>query len=209
MTSPTPDHSVYTLTLNQQENFCSSTLYLMWPPGLNAGRIFRGIWFRTLPIMKPGLYHQGSTIATSLRKNIFVLSFNHIWDCLFLSLFVNKKHSLHARRGVIVLYVLFDIGNIDFSVSDITFLPPPVLKTQVPTVENVMVFKMCLGLNLPAKLAPPKVDIIPEVSSPMIFHMCLGLELPVKLVAPKVEIIPVYHMCLGLGIKARHRPPEH
>ncbi|GBO32407.1 hypothetical protein AVEN_44863-1, partial [Araneus ventricosus] len=111
--------------------------------------------------------------------------------------------------------ILPDIGNIEFSVSDITFLPPPVLKTQIPTVENVMVFKMCLGLNLPVKLAPPKVEIIPEVRSPMIFHMCLGLDLPAKLVAPKVENIPdvsdlmVYHMCLGLDIKAHYKPPEH
>ncbi|GBL99871.1 hypothetical protein AVEN_162862-1 [Araneus ventricosus] len=128
----------------------------------------------------------------------------------FLILVLFFKHVLPCNFSV-----LPDIGNIEFSVYDITLLPPTVLKTQVPTEENVMVFKICQGLNLPVKLAPAKVEIIPEVSSPMIFHMCLGLDLPAKLSAPKVEIIPdvsdllVYHMCLGLDIKARYKPPEH
>ncbi|GBM50586.1 hypothetical protein AVEN_70227-1 [Araneus ventricosus] len=111
--------------------------------------------------------------------------------------------------------VLSDIGIIEFSVSDITLLLPPVLKPQVPTVEKVMLFKMCLGLNLPVKLAPPKVKITTDVSSPMIFRMCLGLDLPAKFAAPKVEIIPdvsdlmLSHMCLGMDIKAHYKPPEH
>ncbi|GBN62850.1 hypothetical protein AVEN_201673-1 [Araneus ventricosus] len=111
--------------------------------------------------------------------------------------------------------VLPDIGSIKFSVSDITLLPPPLLKTQVPTVENVMVFKICQGLKLPVKLAAPKVEIIPEVSDVMVYHMCLGLDLPAKLAEPKIEMIPdvsdvmIYHMCLGLDIQAHYKPPEH
>ncbi|GBL93512.1 hypothetical protein AVEN_59703-1 [Araneus ventricosus] len=128
----------------------------------------------------------------------------------FLILVLFFKHVLSCNFSV-----LPDIGNIEFSVYDITLLPPPVLKTLVPIVENVLVFKICQGLNLPVKLAPAKVEIIPEVSDMMVYHMCLGLDLPAKLAAPKVEIIPdvsdlmVYHMCVGLNIKAHYKPPEH
>ncbi|KAF8768220.1 hypothetical protein HNY73_021062 [Argiope bruennichi] len=73
-----------------------------------------------------------------------------------------------------------ELGDTGLTALDINPLKPPERKS-IPTVQSVMVFKMCQGLGIPVKLAAPTVENAPEVHSAMIFKMCEGLGIRAKL----------------------------
>ncbi|GBO38406.1 hypothetical protein AVEN_77647-1 [Araneus ventricosus] len=76
----------------------------------------------------------GSDFFFALFENVTMAAFMFAaFSVTFFSIFVLFfKYVLSYNFSV-----LFDIGNIEFSVSDITFLPPPVLKTQVRKCHGI------------------------------------------------------------------------